>query len=133
MGDDSKPDSTSVLIKVVVTPRTCPYSFRLPAHNGKNFTWFRCLNFEVIHRISQINGPLFTACCSIAFLLDAGTCFLTFTVSPFPSHFVFILCLALTQLSVRLHTYLPSVFLRLRKRFAPHCFSFVLHHSIPCA
>lgn len=135
MGDDSKSDKTSVLIKF-----RCGKSEDLPLlfspaspQRKKLHLVFRCLNFEMIHRISQVNGPLFAACCSIAFPFDAGTTVLTFTVSPFPSHFVFILCLALTQLSIRLHTYLPSVILPLRKRFALHCFPFVLHRSILCA
>lgn len=76
MGDDSKPDKTSVLIKF-----RCGKSEDLPLlfspaspQRKKLHLVFRCLNFEMIHRISKVNGPLFAACCSIAFLFDAGTC-----------------------------------------------------------
>lgn len=135
MGDDSKPDMTSVLIKFrCVKSEDLPLLF-LPARpqRKKLHLVFCCLNFEMIHWISKVNGPLFAACCSIAFLFDAGTCCFNVYRIPFSVLLRFHIMSRSYLIVNSVHTYLPSVILPLRKRFALRRFPFVLHHSIPCA
>lgn len=84
MGDDSKPDKTSVLIKFRWgNSEDLPLLFSPASPERKNFNLCSVdLNFE-IHRISQVNEPLFAACRSTAFLLGAGTCFYNIYRIPF--------------------------------------------------